>query len=356
MKNKTKKTCKYYIFLMMFIFVMFIPQNVFAAGDPTITISTEKDEFTVGDEIGVKFQLDTGDASVTSIDLLFLYNNEFLEFQDADLSKTGVQISTVSSSFKTITRNIVDTEVGEIKFSGSKIGGVTGEIILFNAIFKVLKGGEVTIGTDNMVSKIYDTSGVITYVPGSKTLSLLDDDEPDTVDNSEDINLEISHTPPLAIVPNQDLILQLQVLPDDQVKEVRMYFKNSLDASFVPVKLSSIGNNKFQGDIPKAKVVIGDIQYFFGIIDKNDKPHRYPQEDDKFLQISVKLNSLSTNNTNNKTLTTISSKKNNIKSTKQYSYKSNTNTGPEVIYIFIACILTMFGYVFMGNTKGKVSE
>jgi len=356
-KKKNKNNITKIGILATFIFMLLaFPVNTSAAA-PVISIETDKDVFNVGDEVAFEYKLDTQGSNILSVDLIFSYNPSVLEFQDDDLAQTGVQINTSSSALGTITKKIVNPTVGEIQFGGSKIGGLSGEVTLFQAIYKILDAGDTSLNIDSL-SKIYDISDTVEHEftaldisTTSENDTLADDTEEPEYTNSSD--LTIIHISPETAASNQDQYVEITVTPQDKVNEARFYYKNSIDSSWNPIKMTKTTDNKFQGLIPKEKMIIGQLQYFFGIMDVNELPHRNPVEDDQFYTLEIALNT--TPVVGNNDIETVPDTETPVY-TPITNKSPNFNTaasGPEHVIAFILAGIIAVFYAFHSEKKKK---
>lgn len=373
MKNKKSLLKKIAILgLLALLFTFAAYPNQAYGEDAAISIYSDIEEIKVGNEVAFTYELDSGDISIVSIDLVFSYDPEFLEFQDGDTKQTGLQISTTSSAFNTVTKKIVDKDAGELKFSGSKIGGVSSKSILFKAVFKALKTGTTSLNLDKTLSKIFDTKGTKTFSFNPTEVKIQESTEPTNEDDpeadsgestgtdstseegtaSEDGALAINHTVIPKFQANLDFPLQVTIDPTEKVKEARLYYKNSIDESFTPIKMGLKEDNEYEGIIPKEKVVIGELKYFFGIIDTEDGPHRYPAEDNIFFTAEITLSDEVANNGTQGDIDKNSEENTNpgdyqANLNNDYNQSKNTETGPGTVFLLIGAIAFVFLYIMM---------
>jgi len=352
-----KKLCTF-IVLLCVVSIYFPNFDITFAANPNISIETEQDTFDIGDEFSATYKIDPQDNTISSISLSFTYNSQLLEFQDSDINTPGIQISQSSSAFTTVTKRVVSPNSNEINFSASKIGGISEKSIIFKAIFKVLEKGQANLNLDKTISKVFNNDGLIDFDFLEKNINL---STTETNNDPESIIFNVNHSSKEQGLANQDNLISIGVEPKDQVKEIRLYVKNSIDPSFTPFPMTLGEDNSFHVLIPKEKAIIGEIQYFFGIIDINDEPHRYPAADDIFYSLGISLEPINTDPTNpGPTIENpINNENTNItppvyNKPTSITYNNTTNTGPEhIIFIIIAGIIGI-GYAVFSERK-KIS-
>jgi len=318
--------------LLVIIFLLVFPNTTFAA-KPTISISTEKDEYKVGDQIAVVYEINTADKSINSVELSFSFDKDKLTFQDDDIATPGLQISKSSSAFSTVTKNVADNTIGQLDFNATSVTPVTGEKILFQAVFKVEKPGVVLFDVISDFTKVYEGVIKADFDFSSKEITILEDGAQS--ETSQNIEFSMIHTPHKTTNANENASFSLNVIPADKVSEARLYYKNETTESFVPVKLVKSGEDSFDGQIPAAEVTVGTIQYFFGIIDTNNAPHRYPEANEQFFDIAAEYKSTG----EDLTLSDIPVENNPVVE-QSVTYNNTTKTGPED-YVFLL-IMSLF--------------
>jgi hypothetical protein len=373
-KQRLKNITKLFI-LSLFTTLLIPTSKVSFAATPSIFIETEKETISVGEEIAVSYKINPAEENISSVALVFTYNSDILEFQDSDINQPGVQISQSSSIFGTVTKKIVSPEAGEISFSGSTFDGLSNEATIFKAIFKVKAAGSTKLNIDTNISKVLNSQGLVNFEFTAKEFIITNSEDNNSDENNEEENntnntstvpettsivLNIGHISPETTEPNTDVSMNLDVSPTDKVSESRLYYKNSIDSTWTPTQMQ-LSSNGFIGTIPKDKVILGDLEYFFGVIDIDNNPHRYPVDNDQFYKLNVSLNTteaISTPTSNianieNPILTNPQDFQANIGGLTTTKNSQTTATGPEHIAIAVITLLGVVAFAFISERRKK---
>ena len=130
-----------------------------AATTAKLWITPASRQVAVGDTFTVQAMLDTVGNAIDGVDLRYLRYGSSLEVQDADTSKSGVQIK-AGTLMSNTTRNVVDTSARTIDFSQITTGGTTftGSGVLAEVTFKVVTSDSPGLNFDFAPGVTTDTN------------------------------------------------------------------------------------------------------------------------------------------------------------------------------------------------------
>jgi len=125
-----------------------------ADAQAVLMVSPADSTFSVGDSIPIDVLLDTKGASVSQVDFRLKYDPAFLEVQDSDTTRAGLQIKDGDLFEVLLSTAPVDTQNGVIQYSKIALSdnkyyttsGQPGKVATIN--FKALKEGETTLKFD----------------------------------------------------------------------------------------------------------------------------------------------------------------------------------------------------------------
>lgn len=133
-------------------------------GQATLLLSPETGTFAVGEKVTMQVLLDTKGLEVSQVDFKLQYDPSYLEVQDSDLTKTGLQIKDGDLFEVLLSSSPVNTTTGMIQYSKLalseskyyKTTGTPGKVATID--FKALKAGSTEIAfqtTDGVSTKVY---------------------------------------------------------------------------------------------------------------------------------------------------------------------------------------------------------
>ncbi len=134
------------------------------AGQATLLLSPETGTFAVGEKVTMQVLLDTKGLEVSQVDFKLQYDPSYLEVQDSDLTKTGLQIKDGDLFEVLLSSSPVNTTTGMIQYSKLalseskyyKTTGTPGKVATID--FKALKAGSTELAfqtTDGVSTKVY---------------------------------------------------------------------------------------------------------------------------------------------------------------------------------------------------------
>ncbi len=154
-------------FIPVLAAVFVIPSLASAA---TLSVSPSSHTVKAGDTFSVSVRLDTQGDSIDGVDLRYLnYNSSLLQVLDADVAKSGVQVTPGTLMPMTLLNN-VDQASGKISFSQVSAGGTKykGSGTLATISFKALASGSTQLTFNHTPSNTTDSN---VAMAGKDTLS-----------------------------------------------------------------------------------------------------------------------------------------------------------------------------------------
>lgn len=154
-------------FIPVLAAVFVIPSLASAA---TLSVSPSSHTVKAGDIFSVSVRLDTQGDSIDGVDLRYLnYNSSLLQVLDADVAKSGVQVTPGTLMPMTLLNN-VDQASGKISFSQVSAGGTKykGSGTLAMISFKALASGSTQLTFNHTPSNTTDSN---VAMAGKDTLS-----------------------------------------------------------------------------------------------------------------------------------------------------------------------------------------
>lgn len=135
-----------------------------ATGQATLSLSPDTGTFAVGEKVTMQVLLDTKGLEVSQVDFKLQYDPSYLEVQDSDLTKTGLQIKDGDLFEVLLSSSPVNTTTGMIQYSKLalseskyyKTTATPGKVATID--FKALKAGSTEIAfqtTDGVSTKVY---------------------------------------------------------------------------------------------------------------------------------------------------------------------------------------------------------
>ncbi len=133
-------------------------------GQAMLMLSPDTGNFAVGDKVTMQVLLDTKGLEVSQVDFKLQYDPTYLEVQDSDLTKSGLQIKDGDLFEVLLSSSPVNTTTGMIQYSKLalseskyyKTTGAPGKLATID--FKALKSGSTKLTfqtTDGISTKIY---------------------------------------------------------------------------------------------------------------------------------------------------------------------------------------------------------
>lgn len=134
------------------------------SGQATLMLSPDTGTFAVGDKVTMQVLLDTKGLEVSQVDFKLQYDPSYLEVQDSDLTKAGLQIKDGDLFEVLLSSSPVNTTTGMIQYSKLalseskyyKTAGTPGKVATID--FKALKAGSTELTfqtTDGVSTKVY---------------------------------------------------------------------------------------------------------------------------------------------------------------------------------------------------------
>lgn len=134
------------------------------SGQATLMLSPDTGTFAVGEKVTMQVLLDTKGLEVSQVDFKLQYDPSYLEVQDSDLTKAGLQIKDGDLFEVLLSSSPVNTTTGMIQYSKLalseskyyKTTGTPGKVATID--FKALKAGSTELTfqtTDGVSTKVY---------------------------------------------------------------------------------------------------------------------------------------------------------------------------------------------------------
>lgn len=134
------------------------------SGQATLMLSPDTGSFAVGDKVTMQVLLDTKGLEVSQVDFKLQYDPSYLEVQDSDLTKAGLQIKDGDLFEVLLSSSPVNATTGMIQYSKLalseskyyKTSGTPGKVATID--FKALKAGSTELTfqtTDGVSTKVY---------------------------------------------------------------------------------------------------------------------------------------------------------------------------------------------------------